>query len=138
MKDIADLIARVFISIFFIYEGIDSMLFFDNTIQTMQNYGVTFYPQIMLSIGIIALLLGGLMVLTGYYANIGAMILIFYWLPFTLIVYSFWNDPPEMQRMNSLHFMINFALLGGLLLLVANGSRKYSIKRIIHVMRLPS
>ncbi len=138
MKDIADLIARVFIAIFFIYEGIDSILFFDNTIETMLNYGVTFYPNILLYTGIIALLLGGLMVLTGYYANIGAIILVSYWLPFTIIVYSFWNDPPDIQRINSLHFMINIALLGGLLLLVANGSRKYSVKRLIHVMRLPS
>ena len=138
MKDIADFLGRMLIAIFFIYEGIDSLLFFENTTVTMANYGVTFFPNLLLGLVIFGLLVGGLMVLTGYYANVGALILLIYWLPFTFIVYSFWDDPIELQRMNSLKLMINLALMGGLLLLVANGSRKYSIKRIIHVLRLPS
>lgn len=137
MKDIADFLGRMLIAIFFIYEGIDSLLFFENTTNTMATYGVTFFPNLLLGIGIFCLLVGGLMVLTGYYAHVGAVILLIYWLPFTFIVYSFWDDPIELQRINSLKLMINLALMGGLLLLVANGSKKYSIKRIIHVLRLP-
>ncbi len=138
MKDIADLIARIFISILFLYESLDAIIFFDSNLMTMQEYGITFIPKLFLSLAIVCLLLGGLMVLSGYYANIGAIMLLIYWLPFTFIVYSFWNDPPETQRITSLNFMLNMAIIGGLLLLVANGSRKYSIKRLIHVMRLPS
>ena len=137
MKDVADLIGRILISILFLYEAIDSIIFFENTINTMANYGVTWHPHLLLGVGIFLLIVGGLMVLTGYYANIGAIVLSLYWLPFTFIVYSFWDDPLDVQRINALHFMINIAVLGGLFLLVANGSKKYSIKRLIHVMRLP-
>ncbi|HMR88273.1 MAG TPA: DoxX family protein, partial [Saprospiraceae bacterium] len=63
--------------------------------------------------------------------------LILYWLPFTLIVYSFWDDPQEYQRLHALYFMRNLAMIGGLLLLMANGAGKYSIKRLIYIMRLP-
>ena len=83
------------------------------------------------------LILGAIMVLIGYYANVGAILLLTYWLPFTLIVYSFWNDPQPLQRLNALYFMRNLAVCGGLLLLIANGAGKYSVKRLIHVMRLP-
>ena len=138
MKDVADLIGRILLAIFFIYEGLDAILFFENHIDTMANYGLTWMPKVLLSIGIIQILVGGIMVLTGYYANIGALLLLLYWVPFTFIVHSFWNDSPDVQRDSSLQFMHSLGIIGGLLLLVANGARKYSIKRLIHVMRLPS
>jgi len=79
------------------------------------------------------------MVLIGYYANIGSFFLLLYLVPFTLIVFSFWNDPIEYRRVNSLQFMRNLAICGGLLLLIANGgAAKYSIKRMLHVLRVPA
>lgn len=137
MKDIADLIGRIFISLLFIYEALDSLLFFDNTKRTMEDYGVSYYPNILLGTIIFLLFLGSILVLIGYYARVGAFLLLVYWLTFTVIVYSFWNDPPLVQRLNALYFMRNIALSGGLLLLIANGAGNYSVKRLIHVMRLP-
>lgn len=137
MKDIADLIGRIFISLLFIYEALDSLLFFDNTKHTMEDYGVSYYPNILLGSIIFLLFLGSILVLIGYYARVGAFFLLVYWLTYTVIVYSFWNDPPLVQRLNALYFMRNIALSGGLLLLIANGAGNYSVKRLIHVMRLP-
>jgi putative oxidoreductase len=137
MKDIADLIGRILIAFIFIYEAFDSVLFFENTVTTMREYGLTWYPNVFLTLAIFALLLGGALVLIGYYASFGAFLLLLYYLPMTCIVYSFWNDPAEFQRINSLHFMRNLALCGGLLILIANGAGRYSVKRLIYVMRLP-
>jgi putative oxidoreductase len=137
MKDVADLLGRIFISLLFIYEAFDSILFFDNTVRTMKSYGITYNPQLLLGVIIAMLLVGSFLMLIGYYARVGAFLVLLYWLPFTLIVYSFWNDPLEMQRLNALYFMRNIALTGGLLLLLANGAGKYSVRRLIHVMRLP-
>jgi putative oxidoreductase len=83
------------------------------------------------------LLLGGILVLIGYFARFGAILLLMYWLPFTLIVYSFWDDAPEYKRVHALYFMRNLALCGGLFLLIANGAGKYSVKRLIYIMKLP-
>lgn len=137
MKDITDLLGRICIALIFVFEAIDSILFFDNTKRTMLEYGVTWKPDFLLVGVIIFLILGAIMVLIGYYANVGAILLLLYWLPFTLIVYSFWNDPQPQQRLNALYFMRNIAVCGGLLLLIANGSGKYSVRRLLHVMRLP-
>ena len=78
------------------------------------------------------------MLLIGYRTKAAAWLLAIYWLGYTLIVYSFWNDPIEYQRTNALGFMNNMAILGALLLLASKGAGRYSIRRILHVMRLPS
>lgn len=137
MKGIADLFGRIFIGIIFFYEVVDTMFFYENTKETMSAYGITWGQDIFLVIALILLGLGATLVFIGYFARVGAVCLLLYWIPYTFIVYSFWNDPPDLQRVNALHFMNNLAVTGGLLLLLANGSGKYSVRRLIHVMRLP-
>lgn len=137
MKDIADLLGRICLSIIFLFEAIDSILFYDNTVNTMKAYGINWFPNIILSIAIAGLITGAVLMMMGYFARVGATLCLLYWLPFTLIVYSFWNDPPDLERINSLYFMRNIAVAGGLLLLLANGAGKYSVKRLIHRLRLP-
>lgn len=137
MKDIADLIGRICLSLIFIYEAINSILFYDQTIGTMESYGITWMPGLWLSIAIVMLILGGILMLLGYFARVGAVLCLIYWLPFTLIVYSFWNDPPATEQLNFVYFMRNMAVAGGLLLLLANGAGKYSVRRLIYSLRLP-
>lgn len=137
MKDIAELLGRIFLAFLFIYEALDAMVFFEKTKATMSVYGILWNQDLILTIVIFVLIFGAILVLIGYYAGFGAFLLLLYWLPFTLIVYSFWNDPPEYQRLHALMFMRNLALCGGLLLLISNGAGKYSIKRLIYIMKLP-
>ncbi|MBK8514985.1 MAG: DoxX family protein [Saprospiraceae bacterium] len=137
MKDIAELLARIWIAFVFIYEALDSLVFFSKTQATMTTYGIVWQQDFILYCIIFILLLGGILVLIGYFANFGATLLLLYWLPMTLIVYSFWDDPADLKRLHAIYFMRNLAICGGLLLLIANGAGKYSIKRLIYIMRLP-
>lgn len=137
MKGISDLLGRIFIGIIFIYEGLDTLLFFDQTKETMAEYGITFYPNILVGITLTLLFLGAVLVIIGYLTRFGALLLMLYWIPYTLMVYDFWNAAPDMQRLQALDFMRNLGVLGGLLLILTNGSGEYSVKRLIHVMRLP-
>lgn len=137
MKDTLDLIARIFLGLLFLYEAFDTLVFFKETKVTLSSYNITWGQDVIL-VGMIALLLiGGTLVLIGYYARVGAFLLLLYWIPFTFIVYSFWNDPTDLMRMSIMNFMKNLALAAGLLLLVVNGSGKFSVNRVIHVLRLP-
>lgn len=137
MKGIADLLGRIFIGIIFFYEVLDTLFFYETTKDTMTSYGLTWGQDTFLIAALILMSIGALLVFIGYFARVGAVFLLLYWIPYTFIVFSFWNDPPDLQRMNALHFMRNLAVAGGLLLLLANGSGKYSVRRLIHVMRLP-
>ena len=137
MKNVLDLIARIFLSTIFIFEAYDSIKFFGKTKSTMSAYGIEWNQDLLLTTVIILLIFGAILVLIGYYANFGAVLLLCYLIPITFIVYSFWNDPQEVQRIQSIMFMKNIAIVGGLLLLIVNGTGKYSVKRLIHVLRLP-
>jgi len=137
MKNTADLIGRIIIGLFFFFEAFDTMVYFQNTKATLDSYGITFAQDFLIVCSIIILLIGGIMVIIGYYASIGALMLFVYWFTFTMIVYSFWNDPEEIKSLHITAFMRNMALCGGLLILAANGAQKFSVKRIFHVLRLP-
>lgn len=136
MKDIIDLIGRIFISVIFLFEAYDSTKYFNETLRQMELYGLTWQPK-MLLLGAIALLsLGGILVLLGYRASLGAVLLLLYWIPVTFIVHSFWNDPPELVRLQSILFMKNMAVTGGLLLVLINGSQRFSIRRLFATTRV--
>ncbi len=137
MKGISDLLGRIFLGIIFFYEGLDTLFFYGQTKQTMAEYGITFAPDFLLISTLVILFLGATLVLIGYFSRFGAFMLILYWIPVTLLVYDFWNDGPDLQHVNARLFMRNLAVLGGLLLVMANGSGQYSVKRLFHVMRLP-
>ena len=137
MKNAIDLIGRIIIGLFFFYEAFDTMVFFDVTRDTLTSYGIEFAQDWLIVASIILLLIGGAMVIIGYYANVGAFLLFIYWFIFTVVVYSFWDEPIEVKSLHIKAFMRNMALCGGLLVIVANGARDWSVKRIFHVMRLP-
>lgn len=137
MKDYVDLIARISIAFIFLYEAYDSIVFFHKTKETMTAYGITWNQDLLLIGVIFCLILGSLLILIGYYASVGGFLILLYWIPFTFIVFSFWNDPIELRRESSLQFMRNMGTAAALMLLMANGAGKFSVKRIIHTLRLP-
>ncbi len=136
MKDIIDLIARVSLAFLFLWEAYDSITYFKTTKHLMTEYGITWKQDLLLVGTICFLILGGTLLLIGYRAGFGALLLLIYWVPVTFIVHSFWNAPPEELRMESIAFMKNFAIIGGLLMVMANGSGKYSVKRLFATFRV--
>lgn len=137
MKDIADLIARILISFIFLFEAYDYIRDFDGTKSIMADYGLTWNPNMLLFGAITLLILGGVMVLSGYRSSLGATLLLLYWIPVTFIMHSFWNDPESIRQASELHFMKNLAIIGGLLTVLVNGSGRYSIRRLFATARVP-
>jgi putative oxidoreductase len=136
MKDIIDLIGRIFISVIFLFEAYDSTKYFNETLRQMSQYGLTWQPKMLLLGAIVLLSMGGILVLIGYRASLGAFLLLLYWIPVTFIVHSFWNDPPELVRLQSILFMKNLAVTGGLLVVLVNGSQRFSIRRLFATTRV--
>ena len=79
MKDIAELLARIWISFVFIYEALDALVFFNKTKATMTAYGILWQQDLVLKVTIFILLIGGILVLIGYFARVGATMLLLYW-----------------------------------------------------------
>lgn len=137
MRDITDLIGRIFLSTIFIFEAIDSSLYFGKTKDKMTVLGLDWNQDLLLSGAIFLLALGGLMVLFGYRSTLGAIMLLMYWVPVTFMVHDFWNCTTKAELRNeSILFMNNIAIIGGLLMLVGKGSGRYSIRRLLATTRV--
>ena len=95
MRDVTDLIGRIFLATIFIFEAVDSILYFDKTKLAMTAHGVTWNQDFLLYGAIFLLTVGGLMVLFGYRSTLGAVLLLMYWVP----VPSNWPMPSVVCRM---------------------------------------
>ncbi len=136
MRDITDLLGRIFLSAIFIFEAIDSTIYFGKTQRIMTQYGLTWNQDMLLYGAIFLLYLGGILVLLGYRSTFGAMLLLLYWVPVTFLVHDFWNSPKEELRLESILFMKNMAIIGGLLMIVGKGSGRYSMRRLLATTRV--
>ena len=68
-------------------------------------------------------LAGGLSILLGYQAKIGAWLIIFFLVPVTLMMHKFWAvSEPAMAQTQMIMFMKNVSMIGGALLITRFGA----------------
>ena len=73
-------------------------------------------------------MLGGLSIALGYKTRLGALALIAFLLPVTVMMHNFWAvTDPMMHQMQMVMFMKNLGLVGGALMFVVNGAGAYSL-----------
>jgi putative oxidoreductase len=71
---------------------------------------------------------GGLSILLGYRARIGAWLLVVFLVPVTLMMHNFWAaKDPMMAQMQMMNFMKNLSMLGGALLITQFGAGPWSL-----------
>lgn len=110
--------ARIFIAAIFIWSGSNKIL---NPVATQENMSTHGMPlTFFFLVGAIALeIVGGLLVLLGIKTRWGAIMLIVFLIPATLIFHTDFSTEIE-QAM----FLKNLAMLGGLLMLLRNDGLK--------------
>jgi putative oxidoreductase len=92
------------------------------TIAYARSAGVPFAEFLVPVSGVLAFL-GGLSVLVGWRARVGAALLIAFLVPVTLSMHAFWAvKDPMMAQMQFAMFMKNLGLLGGALLVAHLGA----------------
>ncbi len=136
MKDIVDFVARLCLATIFLYEAYDSVAFGKLTKEKMTEYGITWQQDTLFLLAVCVLIVGAIFLVIGYRAKFAAILLLLYWVPLTFIVHSFWNDDDSIRRIQSIFFMRNIAIVGGLLMVYVHGSGKYSIKRLLDSRRI--
>jgi putative oxidoreductase len=119
------LTARVLYSLIFIFAAAGH--FSAQTIAYAAAQGVPLANLAVPLSGILSLL-GGLSVLLGYKARWGALALIVFLVPVTLMMHNFWAiSDPMMKQMHMVMFMKNLGLMGGALLLYVFGAGPLSL-----------
>jgi putative oxidoreductase len=95
---------------------------FSGTVEYMTANGVP-SPSILLAGAIVFLLAGGVSVVLGFKARVGASLLAVFLILATYFFHDFWTFAPDSQefQMQMIQFMKNLGLLGAMLMIVANG-----------------
>lgn len=90
-------------------------------------HGVPMATVLVPLAGLLALI-GGVSVILGYRARFGALLLLVFLVPVTLVMHKFWGLPdPQVAMMQKIQFMKNVSLMGGCLMIMAFGSGPYSL-----------
>jgi putative oxidoreductase len=85
-------------------------------------------PQIAVPLSGVIALLGGLSVLFGYRARVGAWLIVLFLVPVTVMMHKFWGiSDPQAKMMQQIMFMKNVSILGAALMLAYFGSGPFSV-----------
>jgi putative oxidoreductase len=119
------LIGRILFSLIFLMAGLTH--FSAGTIGYAASQGVPMASVLVPFSGILSLV-GGLSILLGYKAKLGAWILIIFLIPVTFSLHKFWGiADPMMAQMQMAMFMKNIDLIGGALIITYFGSGPLSL-----------
>ena len=78
-------------------------------------------------IGAVIEFFGGLALVLGAWTRPAAILVAGFTIAATLIAHRFWDVPTEQQAMQTIQFMKNLAIVGGLLGVVAAGAGRFSV-----------
>ncbi len=115
MQALLPLVGRILLAAIFLLSGIKKIRTFEATAASMGEQGI-FIPQVLLVGAIICLMLGSLALILGLKARWGAILLIIFMIPTTLIYH-----PPNGNEDDLIQFMKNLSIVGALLLVVSFG-----------------
>lgn len=125
LKAFAFFIGRILLVLIFVDSGIGKIGHFAGTEQFMAKFGM--HSTTFFLLGAIFLeLVGSLTVILGYFTRFGALLLILFMIPTTLIFHTHFTDP-----MQKIHFMKNVSMIGGCLLLLGIGPGKFSLDHLL-------
>jgi putative oxidoreductase len=126
VKAYGPVVGRVLITPLFLWSGFSKITGFSAAAASMAKAGLPF-PEFLL-IGSIAFELGGgLMVLLGWHARFGALLLAVFTIAATLVFHNFWAVDAAQFRGQLNQFMKNLAILGGLVYIMVAGSGPFSL-----------
>lgn len=115
------LIARAFLAVIFIQTGIAKMTDFTGTQEQIASIGIPLAGLVAL-FSIVFEIMGGVSLVVGYKAKIGAVLLLLFLVPATLVFHNPIVDPSQ-----TIQFMKNLAIVGGLLMVFAFGAGPVSL-----------
>ena len=120
----SSLIGRMLLSTIFLLSGLNKVMDPAGTQGYMTSMGLT-WATTLLYLGAVGVELGGgLSLLLGYRTKIGAIALMLFMIPATLIFHTKFSDQNQM-----IHFLKNLAMIGGLFYVTAYGAGPLSLDR---------
>ncbi|MGB6299487.1 MAG: DoxX family protein [Rivularia sp. (in: cyanobacteria)] len=120
-KKYIPLIGRAFLAAIFLKAAVANTLGFSSIVEMMNSRGLPFPPLLLIG-NIFCTLVGGLSILFGFKARIGAILLIIFLVPTTFVFHNPFTDPNELNA-----FLKNFGLVGAMLFIYYYGTGPVSL-----------
>lgn len=125
-SSISVFIGRLCMCAIFIISGAGKFVTFSAVSQAMSLKGIPMAPIFLTAAAIIEIL-GGLSLFLGYKTRIWAVILFLYLIPVTLIFHDFWNFDEPQRHSQTIEFLKNLTIIGGLWCLIGAGPGRISL-----------
>lgn len=121
LRKIGALLGRIMLAYIFVQSGIEKILGPAGTMQYMVSGGLphSLVPELFV-LSIVVELLGGLMLICGWYAELAALAIFLWMIPVTIIFHVATGD--------TVHWEKNLAIMGGLLIVATLGPGGFSLK----------
>lgn len=120
------LAGRILISVLFLISGFFKIGGYHQMVEYAGSKGL---PMAGVAVACAAVLelAAGLAILVGFQTRIAAWLLFLYLIPTTFVFHNFWSMQGMEQQDNMIHLLKNVAIMGGLVILAANGAGPYSL-----------
>lgn len=121
LRDLFVLLGRVCISTMFLWIAYDKIIHWNATVA---HYKTKHIPQlnIVLPVAFGLKVLGAMLILFGWHAHIGALMLLIVCIPSVVYLHAFWKFQGHDRAVELSKFRKEVAIIGGLLLLLALGA----------------
>ena len=119
MMKTALVVGRILLAVLFLVSAAGKLTAWGATAAYASQAGVS---PVLLAGATVLEVVGGLSLLTGYKVSWGALILLAFLVPVTLVMHAFWAAPKEMQQLQVAMFLKNVSIAGGLLVLFASSA----------------
>jgi putative oxidoreductase len=118
---------RIFLSAIFLVSAFMLLTDWAGMRQLLALHGLGEPAPYLMAMSLACEILGGLSLLFGFYARVGALLLTAYLVGVTLILNNFWAYPTVEQPVQIVMCLKNLAIMGGLLNIMAYGAGPWSI-----------
>lgn len=110
--DVVFVIGRILFALMFIRSGIGHFQAKDMMVGYAKAKGAP-SPETTVPLSGAMIILGGLMVALGLWADVGAILLILFLIPAAFVMHAYWKEPdPQAAAQESIQFYKDLALLG--------------------------
>jgi putative oxidoreductase len=122
-------LSRFLLSLIFILSGITKVTSWSEAAAMMRSKGIPAVPLFLTGASLIEVI-AGTAVLIGNRTRPAAVILFLYLIPVTLTMHNFWAVSGAEQGIQSIMFLKNLAIMGGLLEAANHGAGAYSVDEL--------
>jgi putative oxidoreductase len=126
VKAFGPLAGRVLLALIFIESGFGKITGFQGAVGYIAAKGLPL-PQVAAAASACVELAGGILLVLGWQTRWAAMALLLFTIPATLIFHNFWAVDAAQVQNQTIHFMKNLCIMGGMLYVMAFGAGPLSV-----------